>query len=92
MFLNCCLTEVVFGIPSPAGKVQTSISHKTDCKSLYEKGTLLDVRAIRQSMPAWNMRWVLANMQKADSTTKDPPGLREDFTKWMRQPMVQFRE
>lgn len=82
MFLSCCLSEVVYGIPATKRQGSYERFHATDCKSLCEcivqsttsleeVWTLLDVHTDLPIMSAWNMLWGPIRAQTTAAMMKD---------------------
>lgn len=103
MFLNCCLSKMICSVPATKGEGSYDHFHASDCKAsttassrtllLWKRGARCSTsRAIRQSMSAWNMRWVPTHAQKADALTEDSLSLCQAFTSWMRRPTLRLRE
>ena len=102
-FVNCCLGEILGAHRAVDQKPPFEHYHATDCKSLFdavvkntssleEKRTLLDIRAIREAIASWCIRWVPTDQQWADGLTKDTPDLRRRFTEWLQDPQVRLHE
>ena len=98
-FINMALSELVHQVPAHRVGCRLQSVQVTDAKSLYDaiisqnpnladKRTLVNVRAIQESVSNDQMHWLPTRFQFADGLTKVDEKLRKSFTRWLQQPVA----
>ena len=98
-FINMALSELVHQVPAHRVGCRLQSVQVTDAKSLYDaiisqnpnladKRTLVNVRAIQESVSNDQMHWLPTRFQFADGLTKVDEKLRRSFTRWLQQPVA----
>ena len=102
-YLNMMLSELLYNEPAHRIGCRLANLQATDAKSLYDcivaegkttsdKRSMVNIRAIQETVAPWAMRWVPTQVMWADGLTKVDPVLRERFRAWLQEPLCQLRE
>ncbi|CAJ1364137.1 unnamed protein product [Effrenium voratum] len=102
-YLNMMLSELLYNEPAHRIGCRLANLQATDAKSLYDcivaegkttsdKRSMVNIRAIQETVAPSAMRWVPTQVMWADGLTKVDPVLRERFRAWLQEPLCQLRE
>ena len=95
--INAMLSELIYDLPAHKAGSKLNYMQMTDAKSLFDavvadnpnladKRSLVNVRAIQETVSSRQMRWVPTHLMWADGLTKVCMTLRETFHKWLQEP------
>ena len=98
-YLNMFLSELTHGCPAHKAGLRLNFLQATDSKSLYDavvspnpsltdRRSLVNVRAMQESLTPLNMHWVPTWLQFADGLTKASVSLRQTFRSWLKAPFA----
>ena len=100
-FANMWLSEVLYNMPAHRVGQRLPSKQVTDAKSLYDaviaenprltdRRSLVNIRAIQESVKPEQMHWIPTTIMWADGLTKCDPKLRETLMRWLQQPFCQL--
>ena len=102
-FINMHLSEILHRIPAYRVGCRLSYFQVTDAKSLYDsvvspnpslsdKRSMVQIRAMQESLSASRYRWVPTILMWADGLTKISNNLRQTMCDWLQWPYVKLTE
>ncbi|CAK9031626.1 unnamed protein product, partial [Durusdinium trenchii] len=98
-YLNMFLSELTHRCPAHQAGLRLNYLQATDSKSLYDavvqpnpsltdRRSLVNVRAMQETLTPLNMHWVPTWLQFSDGLTKASTVLRATFRKWLTAPFA----
>ena len=102
-YLNMMLSEILFCEPAHRAGCRLDNLQATDAKSLYDallavnstltdKRSLVNIRAIQETLSPKQTRWIPTHLMHADGLTKMNPILRDNLLRWLQFPTIQVIE
>lgn len=102
-YLNMMLSEILFCEPAHRAGCRLDNLQATDAKSLYDallavnstltdKRSLVNIRAIQETLGPKQTRWIPTDLMHADGLTKMNPILRDNLLRWLQYPTIQVIE
>ena len=97
-YVNLFLSELLWNTPAHRVGTRLASLHLVDAKSLFDaaisenptlndKRTLVSIRSLQEQAPLESIRWVPTQYQFSDGLTKVDAKLRENFSKWLKNPV-----
>ena len=102
-FINMMLSEILYSEPAHRAGCRLDNLQGTDSKSLYDallavnstltdKRSLVNIRAIQETLGPKQTRWIPTTLMHADGLTKLSPVLRFNLLKWLQDPTIQLTD
>ena len=102
-YANMMLSEILYNIPAHRAGCKLNFAECTDAKSLYDcitneapnttdKRSLINIRAVQETVAAKDYHWVPTTLMFADGLTKYDPKLREIFSCWLQRPFTTLKD
>lgn len=102
-YVNHFVSELLYGKPAHKVGCRLSVMQAVDAKSLFDaimsenpnltdKRTLVNIRAIQETISNKEIRWVPTRFQFSDGLTKIDERLMETFRRWLESPFAVLSE
>ena len=102
-YLNMLLSPILYQQPAHRVGCKLSYLQVTDAKSLYDtivspnpslsdKRSLVNIRAIQETVSPQQVHWVPTYLMFADGLTKISATLRQTMTEWLQAPFVKLTD
>ena len=102
-FINMMLSEILYSEPAHRAGCRLDNLQGTDSKSLYDallavnstltdKRSLVNIRAIQETLGPKQTRWIPTTLMHADGLTKLNSNLRDNLLRWLQYPTIQITD
>lgn len=102
-FANMYISQILFATPAHRVGCRLNFLQATDAKSLFDavvaqnpsladRRSMINIRAIQETVTEDQFRWIPTTLMYADGLTKIDRKLQEAFRTWLQGPIAQLRE